>query len=149
MSAQIQPERSDAVHDLLAHLEEQMIALHKARQSEMNGLLAWLEREIDAPLDGLTGKSEIRGYLGDYPKSAQDLPFEELLAILRKNSRKLRVNPGKREVQQRLQEEYEASLEKLEPVKARLAWTDRLIDRVVYRLYGLTEEEIAVVEGKR
>jgi len=27
-----------------------------------------------------------------------------------------------------------------------LAQTDRLIDAVVYRLYGLTEEEIAVVE---
>jgi len=26
--------------------------------------------------------------------------------------------------------------------------TDRLIDRIVYRLYGLTEEEIAVVEGR-
>jgi hypothetical protein len=32
--------------------------------------------------------------------------------------------------------------------KARLAWTGWLIDRVVYRLYGLTQEEIAVVEGK-
>jgi len=26
--------------------------------------------------------------------------------------------------------------------------TDRLIDRLVYELYGLTEEEIAVVEGR-
>ena len=26
--------------------------------------------------------------------------------------------------------------------------TDRQIDRLVYELYGLTEEEIAVVEGK-
>ena len=26
---------------------------------------------------------------------------------------------------------------------------DRLIDRVVYLLYGLTEEEVAIVEGVR
>jgi hypothetical protein len=26
--------------------------------------------------------------------------------------------------------------------------TDRLIDQIVYQLYGLTEEEIAVVEGR-
>jgi hypothetical protein len=32
-------------------------------------------------------------------------------------------------------------------LEARIAATDRLIDEVVYRLYGLTEEEIAVVEG--
>ena len=31
--------------------------------------------------------------------------------------------------------------------KARLVATDALIDRIVYQLYGLTEEEIAIVEG--
>jgi hypothetical protein len=31
---------------------------------------------------------------------------------------------------------------------ARIAETDGLIDEVVYRLYGLTAAEIAVVEGK-
>jgi hypothetical protein len=30
----------------------------------------------------------------------------------------------------------------------RIAATDWLIDQMVYRLYGLTEEEIAVVEGR-
>jgi hypothetical protein len=29
----------------------------------------------------------------------------------------------------------------------RIAATDRLIDLIVYRLYGLTAEEVAVVEG--
>jgi hypothetical protein len=32
---------------------------------------------------------------------------------------------------------------------ARIAATDRLIDLIVYRLYGLTEEEVAIVEGER
>jgi hypothetical protein len=31
---------------------------------------------------------------------------------------------------------------------ARITATDRLIDLIVYRLYGLTEEEVAVGEGK-
>jgi len=35
------------------------------------------------------------------------------------------------------------------PIKAQLGRTDALIDQVVYRLYGLSEEEIAVVEGKK
>ncbi len=47
-----------------------------------------------------------------------------------------------------LKQESEASLAALLPLKARLAATDRLIDQVVYWLYGLTEEEIAVVEGR-
>jgi hypothetical protein len=29
-----------------------------------------------------------------------------------------------------------------------IARTDRLIDFIVYRLYGLTEEEVAVVKGQ-
>jgi hypothetical protein len=33
-------------------------------------------------------------------------------------------------------------------VKERLAATDRLIDQIEYKLYGLTEEEVAIVEGK-
>jgi hypothetical protein len=31
---------------------------------------------------------------------------------------------------------------------ARIAATDRLIDLIVYRLYGLTEGEIAIVESR-
>jgi hypothetical protein len=31
----------------------------------------------------------------------------------------------------------------------RIEATDRLIDLIVYRLYGLTEEEVAVVEGSK
>jgi hypothetical protein len=34
------------------------------------------------------------------------------------------------------------------PLLQRLAATDRLIDLIVYRLYGLTEEEVAIVEGR-
>jgi hypothetical protein len=37
----------------------------------------------------------------------------------------------------------------LTPLKARIVATDSLIDRIVYALYGLSEEEIAIVEGKQ
>lgn len=36
----------------------------------------------------------------------------------------------------------------LTPLKARIKATDNLIDEIVYKLYGLTEEEIKIVEGK-
>ncbi len=32
-------------------------------------------------------------------------------------------------------------------LQSRIDGTDRVIDRLVYDLYGLTEEEIAIVEG--
>ena len=36
----------------------------------------------------------------------------------------------------------------LEKVRQKMYLTDELIDQIVYRLYGLTEEEIAIVEGR-
>lgn len=107
-----------------------------------------VEREIGVPIDSLANKSKVQNYLGDYQKDEPALAFDGLLAVLRQNSRKLAVDPGGRSFQERLHVEYEASLGKLLPLKTRLARTDHLIDRVVYRLYGLTEEEIAIVEGR-
>jgi hypothetical protein len=43
-------------------------------------------------------------------------------------------------------QEYERSLAILRPIIAQLMRTDRLIDQVVYRLYGLSTSEIAMVE---
>ena len=39
------------------------------------------------------------------------------------------------------------SLEELEALERQIAATDAEIDRLVYELYGLTEEEIKIVEG--
>jgi hypothetical protein len=64
------------------------------------------------------------------------------------NRRKLGVDPAARAFQESVEREYDASLGKLLPLKTQLAATDALIDRIVYRLYGLTEEEIAIVEGR-
>ena len=42
-----------------------------------------------------------------------------------------------------------ANLEaELQEVQRKIQLTDDLIDQIVYRLYGLTEEEIAIVEGR-
>jgi len=140
-------EQSDVVHDLLAHLAQQMIEMNKQKQTEVKGFLSWLEREIGASLDDLTNKTKLLSYLGDYQKGETHLTLDEVLDILRKNRRKLRVDPGQRAFQERLAREYQASLDRLLPLKGRLAATDRLIDLIVYRLYGLTEEDVAIVEG--
>ena len=107
----------------------------------MQGFLKWLEREIGAAVDDLSGKTLIRSY--------HDLDFDALIGQLRKgaNRRTMKVDPRTRQVQEAIEREFEASLEKLAPLKARLAAIDDLIDLIVYRLYGLGEEEIALVEG--
>jgi hypothetical protein len=58
------------------------------------------------------------------------------------------IDPIRREPQERLRLEFDASVGKLQPLMERIAATDELIDQIVYRLYGLTEEEIGIVDGK-
>ena len=150
------PEESDVVHDLLAMLAEEMIRLNKEKRAAQRAFLDWLvaalkiapDKEGRAGIDALTGKSKLLDYPGDYQKGEPPLATEELLDILRKNRARLGISLSDAALLDRLKREYEGSLEKVLPLKERLAQTDRLIDAVVYRLYGLTEDEIKVVEGK-
>lgn len=133
------PEQADVVHDLLAFLAEQMIEMNKAKQTEVKGFLGWLERELGAKVDDLKNKTKLKDY--------HDGTFEVLLEVLKENRRSLSVDPSERKFQDRLAKEYTHSLTKLGPLKTRLEATDRLIDQIVYKLYGLSDAEIAVVEG--
>ncbi|MFQ5852807.1 MAG: Eco57I restriction-modification methylase domain-containing protein [Candidatus Binatia bacterium] len=133
------PEKADVVHDLLAFLAERMIEMNKKKQVEVKGFLEWLEREIGAKVEELTNKTKIKEY--------HEGSFEDLLEVFKANRKKLGIDPSRREFSEHLKDEFDRSLAKLRPLKDRLATTDRLIDQIVYRLYGLTEDEIRIVEG--
>ena len=133
------PERSDVVHDLLAFQAEQMVEMNKAKGEEIRGFLRWLEREIGVEINALKNKTKIQDYF--------ELSLEELLGILRSNRRTVAVDPSDRNFQESLEREFTRSRETLDPLLTRIQGTDHLIDQVVYQLYGLDAEEIAVVEG--
>jgi hypothetical protein len=132
-------ERSDVVHDLLAHLAEEMIRMNREKQEEIRGFLAWLSDFTGAKVDDLSNKTKVQAYY--------ETDFGELLAVLKKNKKKLAVDPGRRAFGEDLRREYSASVEKLAPLLLRIDEVDRLIDLVVYRLYGLSEAEVEIVEG--
>ncbi|MGD0337501.1 MAG: TaqI-like C-terminal specificity domain-containing protein [Bacteroidota bacterium] len=143
-------EKSDVVHDFLAFLAEEMIRLNKEKQTELKRYLTWLKKKarMTEGIDSLSGKTTITNYLGDYQKNESEAPFEEILKVLQKNRNKIGMNLNQASFISELKREYEASLAKLIPIKKTLAATDKLIDQVVYKLYGLTEEEIKIVEGE-
>ena len=132
------PERSDIVHDLLAFQAERMVEMNRAKGEEIRGFLHWLEREIGVEIDTLKNRTKIQSYF--------DLSFERLLEILKQNRRSIPIDPSSRNFQESLEREFNASLAKLNPLLTRIQSTDELIDQVVYQLYGLTDEEIAIVE---
>ena len=133
------PERSDIVHDLLAFLAEGMVEMNKTKGEEIRGFLRWLKRGIETEIDTLKNKTKIQGYF--------DLSLEELLEILKKNRRSISIDLSSRDFQESLEREFTNSLDKLKPLLSYIQHTDALIDQVVYQLYGLTDQEITVVEG--
>ncbi|MDB9488639.1 TaqI-like C-terminal specificity domain-containing protein [Dolichospermum circinale CS-537/01] len=146
-----QPEEADVIHDLLVYLAEQMIELNKQKQTEIKSFLTWLARLIGTDIDNLTNKSKIQNYLGDYYKQKQadnHLTLDELIDILKKNKKKLKIDIRSRKEQETLAKEYQASLNTLLPIKKQLKQCDWLIDEIVYKLYKLTPEEKAIIEGE-
>src|SRR5579859_5298626 len=149
------PDEADVVHDLLAHLAEVMIRLNRDKRTAqtvfLDGLVATLrvqpDKEGHTGLDALTGKTALADYPGDYQKAAPPLTEDEFFAILQKNQARLGARLSDPAVADPLRAGYRASLMQVLPLKDQLARTDGLIDQIVYRLYGLTEDEVAVVEG--
>lgn len=148
-------ERSDVIHDFLALLAEQMIELNRQKQSEIKKFLAWLESELQIQpdkegkqgLEVLTNKTKLKNFLGDYQKGQPHLEFDQLWKLLKVNEKRLSVKLSP-DLHHRLSEYYRATLDKLLPIKEQLRMTDVLIDQIVYRLYGLTEQEIVIVGGR-
>jgi hypothetical protein len=132
--------RNDTVHDFLAYLAEQMIAMNKAKNEESKGFLKWLEREIGPEIDALKNKTAIKEYY--------EHNFDYLLEVLKKNKNKLSIDPSNRKIQEALERHFSDSIFKLLPLKNKISATDSLIDQIVYKLYRLTDDEIAIVEGK-
>jgi hypothetical protein len=134
-------EKSDVVHDFLAYLADQMVELNKQKQAEIRRFLEWLQTEVGHELTDLRQKTRILHY--------HEGGLDDLLAALRANDKTLVRIAHRSTFQTDLRREFDLSLSRLSPLKARIAATDALIDRIVYRLYGLTEEEIAVVADAR
>jgi hypothetical protein len=109
-------------------------------QTEVKGFLGWLESYL-----GIIGggpHAQDRSSQGYY-----DHDYESFLAVLKKNGKKLQVDPARREPAQALRAEFEGSMGKLLPLRERIRQTDGQVDALVYELYGLTEEEIRIVEA--
>ncbi len=134
--------QADVVHDFLAFLSNQMTEMNKQKQMEASGFITYLERTIGGDVGNLANRSFVVGY---YNHS-----IEGLLDVLHRNEDRLRGFDSKsRGDQERLEKEFNKSKQKLDPLKSQIEGTDRLIEQIVYKLYGLTDEEIEIVESSQ
>jgi len=133
-----EPEQSDVVHDLLAYLAEQMIEMNKQKQVAVKDFLTWLEGEIGCLIDELSGKTIIQGFY--------EQAVDKCCETLGNNAKKLSVDAKSPVFQEEFTQRYESQMAILRPLMERIQRTDELIDQIVYKLYGLTEEEIKIIE---
>lgn len=145
-SSNTEQEHLDVVHDLLAFLAEEMTKLHKERQTEAKGFLTWLEGYLGVGIEDMKNKTKVKDY------SKAEVGWEGFISALEQNKKVIQTAKGidvtRREPQEAIRSEFDGSAAKLRLILEQIELTDKLIDQIVYRLYGLTEAEIAVVEGQ-
>ncbi len=117
-----------------------MIEMNKEKNAEIKGFLDFLKGEIGASIDDLSNKTTIQEYYKH--------EFQNLIDVLVKNKKKLKAgyDPKSPNNYKIFKDWYNDSVGKLAPLIKRIEATDGLIDAIVYRLYGLTEEEIKIVD---
>ena len=159
-----QPEQSDVVRDLLSYLAEQMIDLNRRRQQAVEDFMLGLESILSraelqkinrlwTPNIAQTGERDAGKKLAE---------AQEMLGVLAIRVLELRDDIGalneeqwKWLLKQRLRGPDLVGLvkvyRKFQPpvaeIDSEIAAADHLVDQIVYRLYGLTPEEIAIVES--
>ncbi len=105
-----------------------------SKNKELHDLKTGLLTLLRSKWEGLAVSKK----LADWPA----LSFKEFLKELEKSKIKLSLPEQKEWL-----DYFESEKEKAAALQTLLTQTDKEIDRMVYQLYGLTEEEIEIVEG--
>lgn len=109
---------------------DQMLQLNKDLMSEIYGFKDWLKHTYK--IEKFSKK------LDKYYELTLDDFFVEL--------KKKKVDIKSRKNYTVLKEEFEESINKINPLLDEISETNKIIDSMVYDLYGLTDEEIKIIE---
>jgi hypothetical protein len=132
----VKPERADVVHDLLAALATEMVRLNGEKSAAAKTFLADLRDFHGVDTRALTPKTR----LDEFWK----LETSEVFMHLRRNAnalaeRGIRLTTADEE---KIRNRFQTATPGILALEPRLAFTDRLIDRMVNRLYGLNDDEV-------
>lgn len=130
--------------DVEAALEGFGHGLHDATGEllrERRGFLAWLGELVGASVGGLAGRTRL--------ERPDLLETADLLEILRRNRRKLSLDPSARAFRDRLAAEHGRHVEKASALLAEIGQAEREADDAVFDLYGVTAAQRAMVEASK
>ena len=114
---------------------DSMLSLNKDLQTQTQKLSTYICSQYQ--LEKLSGKLS----------SWYELDFSDFIKELNKAIKALKGKPLSKKDEFEWMELFEENKQKALALKAEIDRTDKEIDQMVYELYGLTEEEIKIVEG--
>ena len=141
VEAELKAGRTDVVHDFLALLAERMMAMKQEKRTTAKQFLTDLKDFHNIDSRALNPKTK----LDEFWK----LEALDLFAHFHRNARRLeeqKVRLSEKD-EDKIRSRFVMAKETLLPLENQIAFTDQLIDQIVYRLYGLAELEIKIVEG--
>ncbi len=158
-TAELAANRSDTIHDLLAFLAEQMIALNRQKQAALEAFWLDLEGVTDPkPFDTLRHKGKWEQSLHKNVPAARPYVAESSRSTITLDATlgwnedafkgMVKELVGSISGLSKLVQVYRDHAPNVATLNQRLTTTDHLIDQIVYKLYNLTPEEIAIVEGE-
>ncbi|GAB4190469.1 MAG: hypothetical protein OHK0022_03280 [Roseiflexaceae bacterium] len=132
----------------LTYATEQAVKLNRERYDLKGQFWHWIDQNVPVRPDkhGKTGIDSLNGK-NRLQRAIENLSLADIEDVLFKNKGRLEINFA--DVQRRLQRKFADIAEQLRPIQAKITRVDHLIDQVVYRMYGLSPAEIAVVEEGR
>ena len=133
VTEQLAAKLTDIVHDLLAFLAEQMAALNREQRAAAKQFLTDLKDFHGVDVHALNPKTKLEKFW--------ELETADVFAHFRTN--KLRLKESDEET---IRTRFQSARDKVVPLNASLTFTDDLIDEIVFRLYGLTPDEIRIVK---
>ncbi len=122
--------------------------LEKEKQQpfiEKADLMLSLNKELQDQSQKFQRTIQRKFNLEDLPKKLQDwylLSYADFIKELAKKKVKLSLSE-----EAEWEDYFETESKKAQDLKAQIDTTDKAIDKMVYELYGLSEEEIGIVEG--
>jgi hypothetical protein len=117
--------------DFIIEKVDEILKLNKLLLNEINGFKDWLQLTFHI--------TKFSKKLDEYYK----LSFEDFLLELQKK----KVDTKQRKTQELLKTTFEESVSVINPLLQQIKETDNEIDQMVYDLYGLTDEDINIIQG--
>jgi hypothetical protein len=125
---------TDIVHDFLAFLADRMIELNEKKRAAATEFLTDLKDFHGIDVGSLSPKTKLHEFW--------KLEAADLFAHFQANKVRLKASD-----EEKIRERFSRAKSELIAIDSQIAFTDRLIDKIVYRLYDLTPKEIQIVEG--